>query len=282
MPSKPGVVSWLDENSDRRWARVAPDAGYQVFLTSLRVGAERAAGVFQNGSLPIYLGVILLTAVALPSVALLTTSGLGIETSPVGSGLQVALCLGVIAAAIGATRARKRFVAVLALGSVGFGIGALFIVQGGPDLALTQFLVETVAIVGFMLVLRHLPERFAPSHLTIAKSLRVVIAATVGVFVTLFALVAFTARTEEPVSRFFIDNSLPEAGGKNIVNVILVDFRALDTLGEISVLAIAALGIASLVRAVRRGRRQPPDQSTPPIGDLTSGVESLGKREALR
>ncbi len=239
--------------------RLAPDAGYRAFVVGLQSFADRTAGTVQNGSLPVYLGVILLAAVTVPAAALLTASGLDIEASRAGSGTQIAVCAIVVVAALGATRADRRFVAVMMLGAVGFGIGTLFIIQGGPDLALTQFVIETVGIIGFMLVLRHLPRRFTRVRFTSARLLRIAVSAAVGVFVTLFALVAFSARTEPPISDFFVEASEPEAGGKNIVNVIVVDFRGLDTLGEISVLTVAVLGIASLVHAVRRGRRRPDD-----------------------
>ncbi|MEZ5171697.1 MAG: hydrogen gas-evolving membrane-bound hydrogenase subunit E [Acidimicrobiia bacterium] len=235
--------------------RLAPDAGYRVFVNSLVYTARTVSGAVQNGSLPRYLGIILMTAVALPATSLLATKGLHIDTTRAGSGIQIVVCALVVVAATAATVSRTRFVAVMMLGAVGFGIGALFIIQGGPDLALTQFVVETVGIIGFMLVLRHLPRTFHRVRHLPSRVIPAVIAAIVGVFVTLFALVAFTARTEAPISDYFIENSKEFAGGKNIVNVIVVDFRGLDTLGEISVVTIAVLGIASLVLAVRRGRR---------------------------
>ncbi len=241
--------------------RLTPDGGYRVFVDGLGVSARYVSAAVQNGSLPVYLGVILVTAVAVPSVALLTSGGLDIDASRAGSGIQVVVCLFVVIAAVGATRARRRFIAVMLLGGVGYGIGTLFIIQGGPDLALTQFVVETVGIIGFMLVLRHLPFRFRVLEHTPTKMLRAAIAAVVGVFVTLFALVAFTARSVPPISEYFIDNSKTLGGGKNIVNVIVVDFRGLDTLGEISVVTVAVLGIASLVFAVRRGRVADSDAS---------------------
>ncbi|MCZ7529900.1 MAG: proton-conducting transporter membrane subunit [Acidimicrobiia bacterium] len=239
--------------------RFAPDAGYRVFVDGLGVSARYVSAAVQNGSLPVYLGVILVTAVALPSAALLSTDGLGIDTSRAGSGIQIAVCALVIVAALGTTLARRRFVAVMLLGAVGYGIGTLFIIQGGPDLALTQFVVETVGVIGFMLVLRHLPQEFVRRRHRPTKVLRAAVAIIVGVFVTLFALVAFTARGAVPISDYFIENAESLGGGKNIVNVIVVDFRGLDTLGEISVVTVAVLGIVSLVFAVRRGRGGDPD-----------------------
>ncbi len=232
----------------------APSAAgvYSSTLTWLNRLADRVTAVFQNGSLPVYLGVILLTVLVLPGLALLTRTrlpgGVVVGESP----LQVVVAGVVLAAAVGAAFARRRFAAVLFLGGVGYGVAVLFVIQGAPDLALTQLLVETLAVVIFVLVLRHLPERFEPSAWRLGQATRVAVAGGVGVFVAAFSLVAAGARTAEPVSGAYLEQAVPEAGGQNVVNVILVDFRAFDTLGEITVLTVAALGIVSLVQAGRR------------------------------
>ena len=137
------------------------------------------------------------------------------------------------------------------LGAVGYAVAVLFVVQGAPDLALTQVLVETLILAIFVLVLRLLPPRFVSTRWPLRRAVRTVIAVTVGGFVAVFAAIAQAARTAEPISTAMVEQSLPGGGGRNVVNVILTDFRALDTLGEITVLAVAALGIIALVRASR-------------------------------
>jgi multicomponent Na+:H+ antiporter subunit A len=154
-------------------------------------------------------------------------------------------------AAVAAARARRRFTAVLHLGAVGYGIAVLFVLHGAPDLALTQFLVETLALVIFVFVLRRLPATFVRRPARTSQAVRVGIALAVGAFVTGAVLVSGQARTAAPASQAYLDRSLDEAGGSNVVNVVLVDFRGFDTLGEITVLAVAAMGIASLVLAGR-------------------------------
>jgi multicomponent Na+:H+ antiporter subunit A len=230
--------------------------GYEAAVAATLAGAKRLTGVVQNGSLPVYLGVILLTLLALPGSALVRTAGpqRWPELSPDPVYLVVAAT--VIVAAVATTVAGRRFVAVLMLGAVGFGVGMLFVLQGAPDLALTQFLVETLALVVFVLVLRHLPDRFRPQPFRLDRVARVAIAGAVGVFVFAFALVAGGSRVAPPISGEFLARAVPEAEGRNVVNVILVDFRALDTLGEITVLAIAAMGVASLVMASRLERSE--------------------------
>jgi multicomponent Na+:H+ antiporter subunit A len=128
----------------------------------------------------------------------------------------------------------------------------LFLVWGAPDLALTQILVETLTLVIFVLVLRHLPERFEPVRWRAGNGIRALISIVVGLFVTGFALIASQERAGINATAIeYLERSVPEAGGQNVVNVILTDFRAFDTLGEIAVLCVAAMGIASLVLAGR-------------------------------
>jgi multicomponent Na+:H+ antiporter subunit A len=131
----------------------------------------------------------------------------------------------------------------------------LFALRGAPDLAVTQLLVETLTIVIFLIALRRMPRTFAPSPQFMPRSLRVFVSVAVGVVVPLFALRVVGVRTGESVSGEYFARSVEEAGGRNVVNVILVDFRGFDTLGEITVLAVAALGVVNLVRAAERIRR---------------------------
>jgi len=238
------------------------DDAYVATLRGLNRTADRVTGFAQNGSLPVYLSVILLTVVTLSGTALL--SG-GMFPSPAFAELVLAesllhlvTCLAVILTAFATLVAGRRLVAVLCLGGVGYGVAVLFVLQGAPDLALTQLLIETLAIVVFVLVLRHLPEEFEPHRWRFGQKTRWLVAGSVGLFVFIFALVASAARTAAPISEGFLARALPEGGGRNIVNVILVDFRGFDTFGEITVLATAALGIIGLVRAVRAGPGTPP------------------------
>jgi multicomponent Na+:H+ antiporter subunit A len=134
-------------------------------------------------------------------------------------------------------------------------MAALFVIEGAPDLALTQAAIETLSTVLFVLVLRKLPDRFERRSTPLTRSVRLVVAVAVAVTVFVFDIVARQARTATPVSTEMVDRSLPDAEGRNVVNVILVDFRGLDTLGEITVLVAASIGAVALARAGRRPRR---------------------------
>lgn len=234
-------------------ARV-PDSGqaYLVALRGMNTGATRVTGVVQNGSLPIYVAVILLTVAGAPVLVLLRD--LPWEGWPDGGGQagHVVVSLVILGAALSAAVLRRRIAAILLLGVTGYGMAALFVVRGAPDLALTQVAIETLSTVMFVLVLRKLPDRFGRRSILSLRVLRVGIAALVGVGVFLLALLAGSHRVDERVADDIIERAEPEAHGRNVVNVILVDFRALDTAGEITVLAAAAIGAVALARAGRR------------------------------
>ena len=142
---------------------------------------------------------------------------------------------------------KSRISAIISLGVLGYGISVLYMLYGAVDLAITQFLAETVIMVIFVMVIYHLPD-FAVLSSKKSRVRDALIAAGVGVMITLIVLKARFINLETPVSEFFAENSLLEGHGRNIVNVILVDFRALDTLGEITVLGLAAAGVFSLLR----------------------------------
>jgi multicomponent Na+:H+ antiporter subunit A len=227
--------------------------GYERTVRGLLRGADRVTGVVQSGSLPTYLAVILVTMVVTVAVPLSGAVAVPEGLVLADSWGQLLVAAGVLGAALGAALALRRMTVVLLLGVVGYGVAALFMIQGAPDLAVTQLLVETLTVVAFVLVLRRMPERFAARQSVRRQLPRAALALAVGAVVFVFALSA-TVRTEPGVSEEYLQRSLPEAAGRNVVNVIVVDFRGLDTLGEISVVLVAALGISALSAAGRRGR----------------------------
>lgn len=228
----------------------------RVFLAILRgVGilARRVTATVQNGSLPIYISIIILTATIVPLYGFASDIGDLPEFSE--SPVQIVLIGLIISAAIGATFVRRRIAAAVLLGAVGYGMAGLYVARGAPDLALTQFAIETLSTVLFVLVLRFLPRKWVHRTPAIATPMRLAVSAAVGVAIFVFALSASNARSDvrEPsMSESQVEAALPEGKGKNVVNVILVDFRGWDTMGEITVLAVAAMGAVSLARTGRR------------------------------
>ncbi len=246
-------VRSLQRSAGHLTGRVDADDAYGATLAGVDRLALRTTRVVQTGSLPVYLGTVLLTLVVLPGTALWTGTSISSDVRAYDTPLQAVVGVVIAVAAVATARARRRFTAVLYLGGVGYGIAVLFVLQGGPDLALTQFLVETLALVLFVFVLRRLPATFEPHRMRISQFARGLLALGVGGFVTTAVLVSGQSRTAPPSSQAYLDRSYGEGGGSNVVNVVLVDFRGLDTLGEITVLAVAALGVAGLVLAGRRG-----------------------------
>ncbi len=166
--------------------------------------------------------------------------------------------------AIGAAWQAKyhRLAALILVAGAGLVSCISFVWLSAPDLALTQLLVETVTTVLLLLGLRWLPKRLpdiwpeerTPWWVSTRRVTDFVIAVLGGVGMTLLAYAVMTRPLPDTVSRFFIENAYSEAGGRNVVNVILVDFRAFDTLGEITVLAVVALTVFSLLRRFRPAR----------------------------
>jgi len=227
----------------------------QIFRTSL-AAFLRFAGfltrLLQSGNLRIYF-LTFLGAFAALLVWAFRQTPYTIELPQVeGLRLDVAIAAGFTAlCAAGLALTRRRMTAILSLGCVGFGISALFALFGAPDLAITQLLVETLTLVLFAIAIYGLPllPRAVPTRRP--RVLALAMALAVGTGFTLLTLKALDLELHEPVAREMAQRSLPEAFGRNVVNVILVDFRALDTLGEITVLAIAALGVAAMQRSSR-------------------------------
>ncbi|MEH0981281.1 Na+/H+ antiporter subunit A [Micromonospora sp. CPCC 205556] len=241
---------------------VGGNQGYEWVTRHFDRLAIEVTGATQRGSLPQYLGTVLVALVLVPGFALLTTRPWQHRIALWDSPLQLVVGVVIAVAALLAVRARRRLTAMLLVGVTGYGTAMLFVLHGAPDLALTQFLVETATIVVFVLVLRRLPERFSARPLRRSRWLRRAIGLGVGVVLAGFALVAAASRTATPISATLPELAVVEGYGRNVVNVILVDIRAWDTMGEIAVLVVAATGVASLIfersRTGPRPRRAEP------------------------
>jgi multicomponent K+:H+ antiporter subunit A len=145
---------------------------------------------------------------------------------------------------------RQRFMVFLPLGAVGLMVALIFVGFSAPDLALTQLSVEIVTIVLLLLALYFLPQTSQPETNRARLWRDVTLSIFAGGAASLLAWGVLT-RPYETISGFFLENSIPGGGGSNVVNVILVDFRGYDTLGEITVLALAALGISALLQGLQ-------------------------------
>jgi multicomponent Na+:H+ antiporter subunit A len=238
--------------------RSLPITGDKVYLSLLEgilSGSKKITKYTQNGSLQTYVVVTMSVLIATLVYSFATDQwphfdNVVIADSPLQLGVVV---LGIVLTGV-VTFTAHRFVAALLLGGVGFAIAVIFALFGAPDLALTQILVETIVLVVFLLVLRQLPSKFERSVKGSVRVVQIGLSVSVGLVVALFALLVGNARLAPSVGEEYIARSAPQGGGNNVVNVILVDFRGVDTLGEITVLAVAAIGVANLVNMARRQR----------------------------
>ncbi|MDZ7594446.1 MAG: monovalent cation/H+ antiporter subunit A [Thiobacillus sp.] len=144
---------------------------------------------------------------------------------------------------------RQRFTAIVTIGVVGLVVALAFVKFSAPDLALTQLSIEVVTIVLLLLALYFLPQQAAPEKDRARVWRDGMIALLAGAGTAALAWAVLT-RPYDTIAGYFLANSVPGGGGSNVVNVILVDFRGYDTLGEITVLALAGLGIVAMLQGL--------------------------------
>ncbi len=222
-----------------------------ALIDSVGRGARRVSAVVQHGSLPLYLAttVVVVAAAAAPFVLDIDTSSLYWANNWV-EGVVVGM---IVAAALASAVVRSRLGAALVLGAVGFSVSGLFVNLGAPDLVLTQLLVETVVVVGFVVGLGRLATKF-PKATRLWLSGRIVLSVLVGTAIAV-GLAASAARPSgEPPVLDLANSAVEDGGGNNVVNVILTDTRGLDTVGEAIVLMVVAVGLLTLTTR-RRARR---------------------------
>lgn len=225
-------------------------------VVELVLGVARASTRWlQNGDQRHYTVIVLVMLLGTCAWVLMRTGAFAL---PVGEGIlpvpTLLLTAGLIGALV-ATKVRSLVAALIGVGIVGYGSALLFVLNGAPDLALTQFAVETLVLVVIMAVLLRLPTHTEPSREPVERRFDALIAVgfSVVVFIGLAGMLAlpFDAR----ISEFYGQTSYTEALGHNVVNVVIVDYRALDTLGEIAVVAFATMGAWALLRRRRTDRR---------------------------
>jgi multicomponent Na+:H+ antiporter subunit A len=229
-------------------ARWGPARWYDRALRGMLFVARTQTRLLQDGYLRHYLLVTIVSMIAVTGAALSAVLG----SLAWRSRLEIRFYEGVLAAIIVAAAlvvatARSRFAAVTAMGVVGYGVALIFALFGAPDLAMTQLATETLTVILLVLVLYRVP-RFVPLSSPWTRARDALVASAGGGLVTLLVLMAVTQPGGSRLTPYFAENSLSRAHGHNVVNVILVDFRALDTLGEITVLAVAAIGAHALLK----------------------------------
>ncbi|MEM1165824.1 MAG: hydrogen gas-evolving membrane-bound hydrogenase subunit E [Planctomycetota bacterium] len=259
-----------------------PERGYFASLDGVLDFAKWQTKLLQSGYLSRYVLICICATIGLLGLALFRGGGLSalvpaieqqwstLADVRVFDGVLVAL---IFVGAVFTTVFRSRLAAVASLGLVGYAVATVFLVFGAPDIAMTQFAIETLTVIILVLVIYHLPA-FLQLSTWRARSLDIVVAAVFGLVMTTLTLLSSssTVGIAEPISEYFGQWAYLGPGGeapagqltgrgRNVINVILVDFRVLDTMGEIVVLGIAAIGVYTLMKL--RTRKPPPGPPSP-------------------
>lgn len=219
---------------------------HRIFQWAIRVNA-----LIENGSLQRYLFLLVLSALVVGVAAFGGLPLFGSVPTQPPDGTTIALGIFLIAGAVATVVFhRSRYIAVVVVGIVGLMVSLLFVRFSGPDIAMTQLLVEFATVIMILLALFFLPWT-SPADSSVARRLRdAVLGMFAGIGVGILSYAMLT-RPFSSISEFFLAEAKPGGGGTNVVNVILVDFRGFDTLGEITVLGIAAVGIAVMLAKAR-------------------------------
>ena len=259
-----GVSLYLWLARGRRLHRVVSEAwfgpatGRNIFewlMDTLFGMAVRITAWLETGSLQRYVGWLLLSALVLGALPLVG-SGMATGARPQLPATPLAWAvwalLLVTCAAIVRTH-HQRFVAVVLVGVVGVAASMTFLGFSAPDLALTQLSVDIVSTVLLLMGLALLPQTSPRETPALRKGLHAMLALAGGAAMSVITWLVLT-RDQDSISWYFLQESLAKGGGSNVVNVILVDFRGYDTLGEIAVLGIAAIGVLALMDGMRTRR----------------------------
>ncbi|WP_249975752.1 putative monovalent cation/H+ antiporter subunit A [Vreelandella olivaria] len=227
--------------------RHGPEAGYEGLMNGTVRFSEWQTRLLQNGYMRNYILVMLVVLIALIGNSILVR-----HTPQLSFVVDVRfhelIVVGTMAmGALFATISRSRLASVVSVGIMGFSIALIFILFSAPDLGITQLLVETLTVILLVLVLFRLP-RFSNLSTSLERIRDGSVAATMGVLIFLLIMTGWSIDQFESISTYMVENSAPLAHGRNIVNVILVDYRALDTLGEMFVLALAAIGVIAMLK----------------------------------
>lgn len=231
-------------------------------MTLIALGAKRFAfsytRFFHNGYLRIYLSMIIAFTTLIVGYKLFTDVDLKVNTEGLSAFriYEFAVFVLVLIAIFYIIITRSRLTAILGTTVIGYCICLIFVFYGAPDIAMTQFVIDTLTAVLFVLVLSKLPSFLGySSRKVIIRD--AIIASSFGVLMSLLTLQALVYPSDKAVSSFYAENAYVVAKGKNVVNIILVDFRGFDTMIETIVLAIAAVGVYSILKyKVQDGERQ--------------------------
>lgn len=230
---------------------------YDKGMSYLEQGSYRFTMTVMTGWLRTYLNYMLFAFIVLVLGSLILTDSLNLKFENLTSVTLVDFVLAavILVTLIGIVFSKSRITSIILLGAMGYTISIFFVIARAPDLALTQLIIETISVVLYLLVFYHLPQFSNIEEKPRFFSVKTFLSIGIGITITLVALSAYDTTFYDSISQYYIDNTYKEAAGKNIVNVILVDFRGFDTLFETTVLAIASIGIFTMIKLRLTKRR---------------------------
>ncbi|HSO57710.1 MAG TPA: Na+/H+ antiporter subunit A [Paenisporosarcina sp.] len=223
---------------------------YDSMMFLSEVGTNRLSRLYMTGYMRSYLvymftGIILLT---ISTVLIENAFEVSFAMLAPIRFFELVVALVLVAGTVTILLAKSRLTSIIALGAVGYTVALFFVIFNAPDLALTQLVIETVSVALFLLAFYHLPKLNRHEDRIKFRLGNALVAFGVGITVTIVALSAHSQKLVPSISSYYEETVYSEAGGGNIVNVILVDYRGFDTLFEIAVLAIASLGIIAMIK----------------------------------
>ncbi len=244
------IEKYLDRVGERSF--LTANSVYHSFLEIADTTSDLLVEYTESRLLRTYIVWTLLSSIVLGLTGFVISNTVPIPSFTLPPSIMIVLSTAVISV-YAVIRADKYIAAVLTLSILGFMVSIYYLLMDAPDLVMTQLVVETLSLIIFLLVLDKLPEMKKHVSLT-RKAKDILIAAAAGF--TVFTAVLYSKMVETPgeLSRYYVENAVPGSGGTNVVNVILVDFRGIDTMGEISVIAMAGIAIMMLFKM--RGEKQ--------------------------
>ncbi|HIE65307.1 MAG: Na(+)/H(+) antiporter subunit D [Nitrospira sp.] len=224
---------------------------YRDILQGLTEFSQHVARRFQSGYLKHYL-VMIISFVMLSTLLFSLFKGWALSLDSL---MQTDLTLAqllifvlIISSTLSTVFFKNRISAVLSLGMTGFFVAFFYVLMGAPDLALTQYLVEAISVILILLAFYFLPAYFEEKTASAAKITDIAVSLLVGIVMTFYMLMVMDSHLTESIASYYLEMSEKLAGGRNVVNVVIVDFRGFDTMFEIAVFSIAALGIFGMLK----------------------------------
>lgn len=250
-----GTVLFLTHKSWRKVYEVFPgelsfNRVYDNTMKQLETSSNKITSFYMNGSLRSYMMIIVAVMSLMTFYVMYRTGGMAIDFSDLAeiTVLEMVLVAAIVIAAIATIFANQNVAAILILGITGYSVAILFVLYRAPDLALTQLVIETISLILFLLCFYHFPKLKKRTESASTKAVNLFISIGFGLMMTMIGIASLSSESFDKISDYFIETALPIGGGKNIVNVILVDMRGFDTLFEIAVLGTAGLAVYSLIK----------------------------------